>query len=209
MFSRALHAHPTALMDGDGAERFAKDSVVLKRAGSRVSRDREWLKAAYRAHATAVKVRATAIMPDRDLADDLTQETFVTAWRGRHHFAVNCAGEAAPTRAWLLGIATNLARNARRSRARALRRAEGKKAAVSDVDEQTPEARLAAEQAAAALFAAMASLSPEQSEAFGLRVIEGLTLEECGEVLGLPVSTVSYRARQAEERLRRALEDRS
>jgi len=207
MSSRALDAPPPGVTEDASAELPLPSQEVAVRHEPRVVLDRKWLEDAYGAHAGDVKLRVTAIVADPALADDLTQETFVAAWRGRRHFAGNCPGAGSPTRAWLLGIATNVARNARRSRTRAwLRRALGRGPRSSDIDEQTPESSLVAEQAAQALFAAMTDLPPEQSEAFGLRVIEGLSLEQCAEVLALPMSTVSYRARKAEEKLRRALE---
>ena len=53
-----------------------------------------------------------AELGDRDLADTLTQECFLRAWRARHRFRGDC-----PVDGWILRIAANLARDHRKSRA--------------------------------------------------------------------------------------------
>jgi RNA polymerase sigma-70 factor, ECF subfamily len=52
----------------------------------------------------------------------------------------------------------------------------------------------------------MTALSAKLREAFVVRVIEGMSLHEASEVLGVPISTVSYRTRRAEELLCKALD---
>ncbi len=205
MSTRALQPGqvPAATNDqaGDVARTDATPTVV----------DEVWLETAYRTHGKAIKTRLAAIVADTPLAEDLTQEVFVVAWRARHRFVGVGDGASEPAAAWLLGIATNLARNARRKRLRAWIRRQRREVLSTrppSVD-AGPEQAVAAQQSAERLLAAMRRLPPEQCEAFGLRVIEGLSLQRCAEVLVLPVSTVSYRARKAEAKLRAVLEEKS
>lgn len=181
-----------------------------ERVAGVVVRDARWLEAAYHAHASAVKTRLVALTSDPAAAEDLVQEVFMTAWRGLERFEGDDAGASPRARAWLLGIATNLGRNARRRRIRRWLRTLRRPALPPAPDQSTPESRLAARQSAQRLYLALSELPAEQAEAFGLRVLEGLTLEACSAALELPISTVSYRARRAEEKVRAALakEDR-
>ncbi len=65
-----------------------------------------------------------------------------------------------------------------------------------------PDRDLQAREDLARLQAALARLDDAQREAFVLRVVEQLSLEEAAAILGARVATVSYRARRAEEKVR-------
>lgn len=150
-------------------------------------------------HSQAVGRRIGALVGDPGRAGDLVQETFLIAWRRWKEFR----GDAS-RKGWVMGIALNVARNARRKRGRREpANARRRNTAAGASPEQAMEGR----EAAARLSAAFAELPPEQQDAFGLRVLEGLGLAEAAKVLRLPESTVSYRARQAEKKLRAALDD--
>ncbi len=64
-------------------------------------------------HQRAVYAMAFSSVRDRALADDITQETFVVAWRRLAELR-----DSARLRAWLCGIARNLGRDARKRRQR-------------------------------------------------------------------------------------------
>jgi RNA polymerase sigma-70 factor (ECF subfamily) len=51
------------------------------------------------------------------------------------------------------------------------------------------------------LYAALGELPDKYREAFTARAIDNLSLQEASARLGVPISTVSYRTRKAEERL--------
>ena len=70
---------------------------------------------------------------------------------------------------------------------------------------ETPEARHEADEQLARFYVALGALPDKFREAFTARAVENLSLEEASERLGVPVSTVSYRTRRAEQMLCEAL----
>lgn len=70
--------------------------------------------ALYDRHAEAVHALLVRIVHDRDIAEDLLQETLLRAWQ----HAATYDRQRGPVRCWLLGIAHNLALNELRRRRR-------------------------------------------------------------------------------------------
>jgi RNA polymerase sigma-70 factor (ECF subfamily) len=132
--------------------------------------------------------------------DDLVQEVFISAFRNLDNFR----GDS-QLGTWLYRIATNQARkwwdSDRRRRRRELRASER----VPDAS-PTPHEDLEQREHHERLYAALGSLPAKLREAFVARVIEGMSLQEASDALGLPISTVSYRTRRAEDLLCAALE---
>ena len=164
--------------------------------------DRRALGEIYESYRRGVGRHLLALVHDRAAIDDLVQETFVTAFAqlGRYDGTSRLS-------TWLHGIALNHGRNylaKRRRRARLL----GAQGAAPGT---APGAAAAADQAAREaqaldlLYAALDRLPAPQREAFVLRIIEQRPLKEAAEILRAPVATVSYRARQAEARVRELL----
>lgn len=126
-----------------------------------------------------------------DLAQDLAQETFLTA-----HKTIKSFEGRSSLSTWLFGIAHNHVRNAVRKR----------KAEPVDwtMDEPTdnPEKTLIDREA---LRKALRGLSDEHRDVVLLHEVEGLTYEEASTVLGIPVGTVKSRLHHAFLALRRAL----
>jgi RNA polymerase sigma-70 factor (ECF subfamily) len=132
--------------------------------------------------------------------DDLVQEVFISAFRNLDNFR----GDS-QLGTWLYRIATNQARkwwdSDRRRRRRELRASERLPDASS-----TPHEDLEQREHHERLYAALGSLPAKLREAFVARVIEGMSLQEASAALGLPISTISYRTRRAEDLLCAALE---
>jgi len=136
---------------------------------------------------------------DRDIAQTLTQETFLRAWTSRTSFREDCSIST-----WLMRIALNLLRDhTRTDRFRFWKRASANAVDVSEISERIPhrdssaEARLIAKDQMEAIWNAVAQLSQRQRSIFMLRFVEELELSEISIVTGLPVSTVKshlYRA---------------
>jgi RNA polymerase sigma-70 factor (ECF subfamily) len=132
-----------------------------------------------------------------DTADDLASETFVTAFRRRDAYDVSHA-DAAP---WLYGIALNLLRAHRRRELARGRLVDRARLALRSLPEpEQPYDRNAA------LSAALRGLSEQDRDLIVLFAWAGLTYEQLGECLGLPVGTVRSRLSRLRERLRRQLE---
>jgi RNA polymerase sigma-70 factor (ECF subfamily) len=136
---------------------------------------------------------------DRDLAQSLTQDTFVRAWSARHCFRGDCSLST-----WLMRIALNLVRDhTRTDRFRFWKRVSETAVDVSDVSSHIPnrdsslESRLIASEQMALVWESVAELSARQRSIFVLRFVDELELSEIAGITGLPISTVKthlYRA---------------
>ncbi len=136
---------------------------------------------------------------DRDLAQSLTQDTFVRAWAARHTFRGECSIST-----WLMRIALNLIRDhTRTDRFRFWKRVSETAVDVSDISSHIPhhdssiESRLIASEQMTLVWESVAQLSDRQRSVFLLRFLEELDLSEIADITGLPISTVKthlYRA---------------
>ncbi len=136
---------------------------------------------------------------DATSVDDLVQEVFIAAFSALTGFRHDAQFDT-----WLHTIATNKVRNwwdARRRREARERGAIGGEPCASGTPE---EAALQAEHLAR-FYAALGALPDKLREAFTARAIEHLSLQDASALLHVPISTVSYRARRAEELLCEAL----
>jgi RNA polymerase sigma-70 factor (ECF subfamily) len=127
-----------------------------------------------------------------DIAQDLAQETFVTAFRRRERFDSKYGGSARP---WLLGIATKAVSGHRREERRQLelcRRAAAYTAAadVTAPNELDPD-----------LFAGLTALARRDRDALLLHVWGELSYEETAAALNVPVGTVRSRINRARRKL--------
>jgi RNA polymerase sigma-70 factor (ECF subfamily) len=147
-----------------------------------------------RVYATALR-----IVRAHDVADDVSQEAFVRAWKALDRFELG-----RPFAPWVCRIAANLAVNHVRSpRAREQGLPEGHaETAGSGPD---PLARVLDAEAARVLDEAMATLPREQRAVLVLRAVEELSYDEIAQTLGVSPGTVMSRLFRARERLARAL----
>jgi RNA polymerase sigma-70 factor (ECF subfamily) len=138
--------------------------------------------------------RFTAALVDRGTADDLTQETYLRAFRALPGFE----GRAS-ARTWLLGIARRTC--ADHVRAVVRRRRLHERLATSGYAEPT------APDAAGQLGAAdlLRRLPDERRVAFALTQVIGLSYAEAADVAGVPVGTIRSRVARARADLLAAL----
>ncbi|MEV5611306.1 RNA polymerase sigma factor [Streptomyces sp. NPDC052225] len=132
-------------------------------------------------------------------ADDLTADTFLTAFRvrGRYDTARTSA------RPWLYGIAAHLIGKQRRTEVRALRalaRTGHDPVAASWVEDT--DSRVAAQ---APLADALAALSSADRHVLLLVAWADLSYQDVAEALGIPVGTVRSRLNRARRKVRAAL----
>jgi RNA polymerase sigma-70 factor (ECF subfamily) len=143
----------------------------------------------------------------RDLAADVTAETFRIAIDQRHSFDP-ARGSA---RAWLFGIATNLIRRHWRTEERRLR-AMARSAPLGlqsgdqtgDLIDRVAE-RVDAGSDARAALAAVAELESADRELLVLIVWEELRHDEVAQVLGIPSGTVRSRLHRIRRQLRESM----
>jgi RNA polymerase sigma factor (sigma-70 family) len=138
---------------------------------------------------------------DLDEAKDVAQEAFLYLWQGRVVWK-----RVGSLKAFLFGVARNVARNRGRSwqhaRVISLEQADAKLRASSDPapDEVVGEAELLAR-----LESAVAALPPRRQEIFTLVRMHGLSYEESAQVLGISAQTVANQMSSALAELRASI----
>jgi RNA polymerase sigma-70 factor (ECF subfamily) len=134
-----------------------------------------------------------AVVMDPAAAEDLTQETFVRAYRARHRYT-----PTAPPGAWLRRIGINLAISHLRRQKLARFLPARLYMAPDRRDYDRAEAR-------DVVGKAMESLSPKLRAAVVLHYYDGLTREEIAAVLGVPAGTVASRIAKAVAIMRKTI----
>ena len=132
---------------------------------------------------------ALRLTDDPATAEDVTQNTLVTAWRTANKFR----GEGRLI-AWLLGIVHHTAMKAIRSTPQFL-----------DEAEETIPATLPTPEEQRWVRDGLQSLSPEHRAVLELIFYQGLSLNEAADVLKCPVGTVKSRLSYARQHLRGVL----
>jgi len=157
----------------------------------------------YDRHGGAAYSLAYRIVGDPSVAEDVTQEAFISVWRSGARFDA----ARGSVRTWTLGIVRNRAIDA-------LRRSAGSAPKLDLDDEAVLESRPAAEltdseairrETARKVRGALSELPAEQSEVIGLAYFGGFTHSEIAEMLGMPLGTVKGRMRLGLEKIRNTL----
>jgi|SRR4051794_31327992 RNA polymerase sigma-70 factor (ECF subfamily) len=149
--------------------------------------DEERFRLAYQRHAGAVWRYLARRLGDDDLAEDLTSEVFVIAWRRRD----DAPADSLP---WLYGVARRVLANDRRAaRARAsrLQALAGELAAAPATVDEPPSGAVAE---------ALARLSDRDREVLLLTAWEGLEPRELAAALGCLPATARVRLHRARRR---------
>ena len=149
------------------------------------------------------RVRAIVkkILRDRNDIDDVTQDTFVSAYRALENFR---GGSQFYT--WLYRIAVNTAKNHTLSRARRLPTVD----VEVDMAEtgygnqklheiENPETRLFCQQLAAIIRKTIDDLPEDMRTAVSLREYGNLSYDEIAEIVGCPTGTIRSRLYRARE----------
>lgn len=155
-------------------------------------------------HQRAVFALLSRIIGQHSEVEDLAQETFVRALRALPGFDL---GGAARLSTWLLTIATRLALDVCRKRARERRwwLAAGPLNAATSESVPTPESELQRSELRGAIASSIAKLPDNQRAAFVLAEFHGFALEDIATALLVPMGTVKTRLFRARAKLSRAL----
>ncbi|WP_433230981.1 RNA polymerase sigma factor [Micromonospora sp. CA-248260] len=138
-------------------------------------------------------------------AEDVTQATFLVAWRRRHDARL-VDGSALP---WLLVVATNAVRSEWRSARRWLaliRRLPAERYADGDLAEEV-SARLDDERRMTEVLSVVRRLSPAEREAVALCLWSGVSYPDASAVLGISEVAVRSRVSRARSRLAHLMPD--
>ena len=144
---------------------------------------------------------AYLIVRDAGLAEDLTQDAFLRAYRALHRFR---RGE--PFGAWVARIAINLALNetrSRRRRERWLSLVPGINRASSTVEREVEEA-----EQRSSIQRALAELAERDRLVIYLRYYLEFSEQEMATALGVPAGTVKSRLHRGTARLRTLIHER-
>ncbi len=143
---------------------------------------------------------------DRQDADDLTQETFLSAYRALPGF-----GGRSSFSTWAHRIAVNLTLNHLKKKGREKGRAELDENAALPEDRAAgpaaPESETERARLQEKIERAIADLPPGYRAAFTLVELQGMSHAEAAEVLGCAENTVSWRIHKARKALRERLKD--
>jgi RNA polymerase sigma-70 factor (ECF subfamily) len=150
---------------------------------------------------------------DRELAEDLAQETFVKALNALDSYRPEFKFSS-----WIFKIANNAAIDQLRRRRLDTLSLDGAPNAETPeaieatalqigADQESPLEEVEAREIGTAVEAAIAKLRPEYRSCIMLRHVEGLAYEEIAETLGLPLGTVKTYIHRARHELRAHLAD--
>lgn len=146
-----------------------------------------------------------------EVADDVTQETFIRAYRNLDRFEIG-----RPLVPWLLRIARNLSINHLKSRAAKEQSLytedmpEGPEPSFESADKaraHDPHRVLVSAEFSEALDEAMGQLSEEYRAVFILRVVEDMRYDEIANALGISKGTVMSRLFRARAKLKAIMKD--
>jgi RNA polymerase sigma-70 factor, ECF subfamily len=149
-------------------------------------------------HVRSVYNHAFRLTGNWSTAEEVVSLTFLDAWR----FRDRVDADGGSLRPWLLGIATNVARNVRRAARRydgALARLPGQDPVPDFAEEVT--SRIDDRERLDLVRTALAALRKPEREVLALCVWSGLDYAEAAEALGIPVGTVRSRLSRARKKL--------
>ena len=151
----------------------------------------------YRENVRKVFGLCLRLSQDAPLAEELTQEVFVKAWRKLSTFRGDSAFSS-----WLYPMAVNVALSERRSR----RRRDARIVPVEEPERMETAPGAPKPEAGFDLERALATLPPGARAVFVLHDVEGRTHEEIAALLNLAAGTSKAQLHRARRLLREALE---
>ncbi len=150
-----------------------------------------------------------SMIPDRAIAEDLTQEVFLKVYRVRETYEPH-----AQFSTWLWTIARNacIDQHRKASNREELARPQGEDSASFDLDAfeaplASAEAQLIEQADQARVNACIEGLSPQQREALMLRTQSELPYEEIARIMGTSLSSVKSLIFRAKEALMKCMGD--
>ena len=174
-----------------------EELMVLLRDG-----DADAFEAIYDRHGGAAFSLAYRMVGDRNIAEDITQEAFLSIWRSRVRFD----RERGSVRAWVLGIVHHRTIDAlRRNLVHDRRRASAEGLEERQEAPERTDVEVARRDEARTVREVMQTLPDEQHEVIRLAYFGGFTHTQIAEMLDMPVGTVKGRMRLGLDKMRRAL----
>ncbi len=173
-----------------------EDEILIDRA---TAGDREAFGELYERYISRVYRHVFYMVNDVDVAQDLTEQTFLRALEAIQRYEKR----GIPLLAWLLRIARNLSLNNQRVQRNNSSIRKNSEDAVAASPESCCEAKLNGEE----VRRAVGALEGDQRQVIVLRFMDGLSYADVARVLGKSVGAVRVAQYRALRALRRRLED--
>jgi RNA polymerase sigma-70 factor, ECF subfamily len=157
----------------------------------------------YDRHGGAAYSLAHRIVGDPGMAEDVTQEAFLSMWRSKARFDP----ARGSVRSWALGIVRNRAIDALRRTSRPAPKLDSDDEAVleSQAGAEHTEVEAIRRETAGRLREALGVLPRDQSQVIELAYFGGFSHSEIAEMLGAPLGTIKGRMRLGLEKIRATL----
>lgn len=166
---------------------------------SRMSIDDETARKVFETYANYVYRTAFFLTGVKQLADDITQETFIKVFRSYGSYNPN-----KPMKPWIYKIAVNVTRTT-------LKRLSRKQTVPIDVENlpslESIEESLLSREEDLMIWTALNEITYKSREVLTLRYFNDLTLQEISESLSIPLGTCKSRLHEAMSQLRKHLPD--
>lgn len=196
-------AWPAGSRDGSGGQACQAEDLQATDAGliGRSLRDPRWFAAIFDRHADAI-VRYASARLGPDMAEDVTAETFLAAFRRRDHYDMS-RPDAGP---WLYGIAARQIGRHRRDEARQVRMLGSVpvQSIADDFSSRSAE-QVTAEQLRPQLARVLAGMPRRDRDLLLLIAWADLSYAEAAQALGTTVGAVRSRLNRIRVRARRKL----
>jgi RNA polymerase sigma-70 factor, ECF subfamily len=142
------------------------------------------------------------LVGQRELAEDLAQETFVRAYRGLHTLR-----DEGKLSTWLFGIARNVARESFRSRPREDKKVHLDDAQVLDLsdNEPLPDSQLLNRELNRVIQEALGRLDEDKRVVFSLKIFHQRSYEEIAEITGFSIAKLKTDLHRAKAEMRRRI----
>jgi len=180
--------------------------TLMDESAGLIARVRNGDKAAFRLiferHHRLVLRFLYGMVGEHSLAEELTQETFMRAYRNIHSLR-----DEAKLSTWLCGIAKNAASNALRSRRREVHTVEidGENGIEIRSDELTPDAQLLNTELNGVIRAALSRLGEDKRLVFTLKVLQQKSYEEIALITGASIPKLKTDLHRAKSEMRRMI----
>ena len=139
---------------------------------------------------------------DRSLAEELTQETFVRAYR-----AMRTMRRETKLSTWLFGIARNVARESLRARLRAVNHIDLEDKSVLDLSDNKPVPvdGVLSKELNEVIRRSLAALDEDKRLVFTLKVLHQCSYEEIAEITGFTLAKLKTDLHRARAEMRRRI----
>ena len=175
----------------------SEDLIARARAG-----DHEAFRLIFERHARPVLGFLYGLVGQRDLAEELTQETFVRAYRKLKQLR-----DDSKFSTWLFGISRNVAREALRARQRDNYDLTGDRNSTQreDLSSVSPSDRLLGKELNIAMRTALGLLDEDKRLVFTLKVFQQRSYQEIAEITGYSLAKVKTDLHRARGEMRRRI----